>query len=284
VAARRAGIPNIVTIRNVYPNKPFNINYFVDQLLVKNANFVVFNSRCGRDIFTRRVRSHNVVAIHNGLFLDTFRTNHQDPGKTRRQFNLPPDKRLLTTVAKLSLTKGHDVLIDAMPEILSRHPECHFAFVGDEYKNTQVKARLQQHAVERGVANAITWIDFTDNVAQLLHASTVSILPSTSGEGLPRVIIESMASGVPPVATDIPGISEMIMHGRNGFLCKPGDPHSLAEAVFSALELTPKEYDRFCAENRELAAERFDIPVMMKKYRDLYFSLVSRGSEATAGS
>ncbi len=81
------------------------------------------------------------------------------------------------------------------------------------------------------LTHCITWTGFTRDVAQQLRQMDLLVLPSLFGEGLPMVVLEAMAAGVPVVATRDAGIPEAIRHGRDGVLVAPGDAEELARAI-----------------------------------------------------
>ena len=81
------------------------------------------------------------------------------------------------------------------------------------------------------MSDHITWTGFTRDVAAELRQMDLLVLPSLFGEGLPMVVLEAMAAGVPVVATRVAGIPEAIRHGRDGVLVTPGDPEDLARAI-----------------------------------------------------
>ncbi|MBN1982431.1 MAG: glycosyltransferase family 4 protein [Chitinivibrionales bacterium] len=278
VAARSVNIPNIMTMRNVEYDKPFNRHRFVDKRLVDHCDAIIFNSKCGCDIFKNRTHADTVSYIHNGIFLTKF-LNQNQRQTTPSYFGIPDHKRIFITIANLSRVKGHHILIDAIPRIIKAFPDTHFVFVGSAYAKSDIKTHLKTQAQMREVADAITWIDFCDTIPALFALSFGSILPSISSEGLPRSIIESMASGVPPISTAIAGIPELIEHEISGFLCPPNDPHSLADACIRLCSLKSQQYIRMQEYNRLRAQQQFDITVMMKHYEELYTRLTTHASQ-----
>ena len=75
------------------------------------------------------------------------------------------------------------------------------------------------------------WTGFTQDVDAELARMDLFVLPSLFGEGMPMVLLEAMAAGLPVVATAVEGIPEAIRHGRDGLICQPADPHGLAAAI-----------------------------------------------------
>lgn len=272
-AAKKAGIPCIITIRNVYYNKPLNLHKFVDTRLVKNADHIVFNSNTGYEIFKKRTKANNVSVIRNGIELNEFRNQTIDIETIIKQYNLPTDKKLIVTIGRLSFAKGQTVLIHALPKITAKRPDCHVVFVGSEDPGSGYKKEMQHLAEKLNVLKNISWIEFTDNVSSLYKIAYITVLPSILGEGLPRVIIESMALGTPPIASNIAGTPELIKNNSNGYLFKSGDVDSLTKAILNMLSLSSQEYNSMCELNKKIAREKFDIKRMMNEYINLYRSL-----------
>jgi glycosyltransferase involved in cell wall biosynthesis len=77
----------------------------------------------------------------------------------------------------------------------------------------------------------IDWIGFTRNVSRELTQMDLFVLPSLFGEGMPMVVLESMAAGVPVVATRVEGVPDAVRDGRDGLLVAPGDPEGLARGI-----------------------------------------------------
>lgn len=134
---------------------------------------------------------------------------------------------VVITVGRLEQIKGHDVLIRAMAVLRQRIPEASLVIVGDG----KSRAELEQLAVEQGVHRATTFagaLGSTD-VRNLLHRADVFALPSRS-EGMPLALLQAMAAGVPPVATWVGGVTDVI-DGASGLLVPPDEPVALADAL-----------------------------------------------------
>ena len=134
--------------------------------------------------------------------------------------------RNVTVVANLRKEKGHDVLIDAAPEVLRHFPDAHFDIVGAGPELETLKAR----AAAQGVMDAFTFIGYEPNVPQRLRDADIFVLPSRS-EAFPNAVLEAMSAGLPIVASAVGGILELIDDGRTGLLVPPGDPHTLAHGI-----------------------------------------------------
>jgi glycosyltransferase involved in cell wall biosynthesis len=133
-------------------------------------------------------------------------------------------------VAALRPEKCVDVLLKAAPCVLEQVPEARIAVVG----NGPARRELERQAKVLGLQKRLRFFDFTPPSSRQLRSLDVFVLPSRF-EGFPIGVLEAMACGVPPVATDVGGTREAFRHGESGLLCPPGDPGSLAQAIISLL-------------------------------------------------
>jgi glycosyltransferase involved in cell wall biosynthesis len=118
--------------------------------------------------------------------------------------------------------KGGEVLLDALPAIVARHPGVQVTIAGPG----EPPARL---AAVNGRATWLGWLD-ADAKARALREADIFLMPSTS-EGLPVALLEAMAYGKPIVATRVGGIPDVLADGTEGMLVPPGDVAALADAV-----------------------------------------------------
>ena len=118
-------------------------------------------------------------------------------------------------------------------------------------------------------------------VLETLKRATVLVLPcvvSTTGDrdGLPTVLLEALAVGLPAISTTLAGIPEIIEHGKTGLLVPPGDPMLLAKAIEDVLT-NPTLRERLAWEGRAKAEEAFDIRKNVLVLRDFFAqSMVSQ--------
>lgn len=146
----------------------------------------------------------------------------------------PEGRWTIGTMALFRPRKGTEVLLDALAELKTRGCDVHLRAVGPfetpEYK-TEVLFRVQQ----LGLEDSITWTGFQRNVNRQLEKMDLFVLPSLYGEGLPMVVLESMACGVPVVASRVEGIPEAIRDNEDGLIFDPGNSHDLADKLESLI-------------------------------------------------
>ena len=171
-----------------------------------------------------------IFTIANGV--DTRRYNR--PGNKIalcRELNLPDTCRLAVTVGRLTEQKGHACLIESAADILARHPDTRFLFVGDG----ELRGVLQTQVKHAGLSEHVHFLGNRPDVPDLLAAADLFILPSL-WEGLSVALLEAMAAGRPIVATAVSGSTQVMVDGVTGFLVPPADSKALANAVCALLD------------------------------------------------
>ncbi len=140
------------------------------------------------------------------------------------------DEFLFGTVALFRPRKGIEVLLDAMAMLRREGLPVRLRAVGG-FESTAYKGEILQRTKKLNLDDAVTWAGFQQDVDAELARMDVFVLPSLFGEGLPMVILEAMAAGLPVVATEVEGVPEAIREGREGLLVAPGNATDLARAL-----------------------------------------------------
>ena len=153
---------------------------------------------------------------------------------------IPPREvivKTLGTVGRLTEQKGSCYPIDAMSIVLRQLPELNLILVGDGELREELKAQAQK----LGISERIYFTGLVDNV-QYYYDQMDLFVSSSLWEGLPTVLMEAMAAGIPVVTTDIPGSNDLVQEGVSGWLADMKSPESLAEAILKAVPgLTSEE-------------------------------------------
>jgi glycosyltransferase involved in cell wall biosynthesis len=208
------------------------------------ADIVLVNAAAIRDWLVQQgLAERKIRVVYNGVDVETFQA--AGTGKAfRLELGIPLQTPIVTMLARLDPNKGLDYFLRAAPGILERRPDTHFVVVGETlafekgagatFDDTQGREFVRR-ATELGITDHIHFVGERSDVAAILSATTVSVLPSTS-EGLSNTLLESMAAGSAVVATNVGGTPELIRDGREGLLVPPCDSHAIVEAVSSILE------------------------------------------------
>ena len=177
---------------------------------------------------------------------------------------------VLGTVTRLCRQKDPGTLLRAARRVVDSRPDARLVIVGDG----PMRADVEQLLDDLDLRPHVTLLGTRSDVAELLPGFDAFVL-SSRWEGLPRVVVEAMAVGVPVVATDVGGIDEAVVDGESGLLAPAGDPEALAAAVLRVFD-EPGLAHRL----RGQAAERvdeFDVGEMTGRLDDLYAGLVAGG-------
>ena len=136
----------------------------------------------------------------------------------------------LGTVALYRPRKGLEVLLDALASLKSQGVAVRLRAVGP-FENADYEAKIKDRVDQLGLRDTVDWRGFQLDVNRELAAMDLFVLPSLFGEGLPMVILEAMAAGVPVIGTRVEGVPEAIRDGQDGLIAAPGDAADLARAI-----------------------------------------------------
>ena len=163
--------------------------------------------------------------------------------------------RHLLYVGRLAAAKGLPVLFDSLMTLKDRHPDILLTVVGDGSDRPQLEAR----AKDLEICEQVRFVGYKSRVEvrQYLQESDMLVLPSFA-EGVPVVLMEAMAAGLPVVTTRIAGIGELVDDGESGFLVPPGDAIAMGDRISMLLEDNQLR-SRMGAKGRVKVAEEFNI-------------------------
>jgi len=142
----------------------------------------------------------------------------------------PDMEWVIGSVALYRPRKGMEVLIQALSNLRKMGKALRLRAVGT-FETLEYEKIIKTMAEELGVSDVIDWIGFTKDVNVEFEKMDMMVLPSLYGEGMPMVILEAMAMGVPVISTDVEGISEVIQHGSTGLVATAGDAECLANIL-----------------------------------------------------
>lgn len=240
---------------------------------VKEASFVVTISEFNRTFIGQRCNAkwlHKIHVVRQGLDLEQFNSvYHARLQKSRVPNNQPFS---ILTVARLVTKKGHAYLAEALALLRDRGVDFRWTVVGDgpEY------ARLTQIVQTRELADRVHFVGqvpFT-HVLNLLHDADCFVLPciwahETLADGIPAVLVEAMAAGLPVISTPVSGIPELIHDGTSGLLVEQKNSEALAIAI-QALMSDADLRERLAAAGRARVVEDWDIASTTRTLRALF--------------
>ena len=226
------------------------------------ADHHICNSTDLGDTYTKRygVPETRVSVIPNGIDTRHYRQRTR-PENSGRQ--------AILSVARLVPDKDHDTLIHAFEIVAARHPNVDLLLVGDGPRGDAVRKCVERAGLSQRVSLCPGRLD----LRPVFEACDVFVL-SSHREGLPNVILEAMATGLPVVASAVGGIPEVIQHGRTGWLVPAEDPRAMADAL-SRLLSSPGMRSAFGDAGRRLVEDRYSMSHMVRSHGALFERLLA---------
>jgi len=216
--------------------------------ILNRSDAIIVLSDYSRGLLSEMLPGHvleRVVKIHGGVDTERF-SPLMNAAQARRQLALPENGPLLVCVRRLIRRNGLDLLIDAMPEVTRKHPDCTLAIVG----KGDVRKELEEQSRRLGLGGSVRFEGFVpdDSLPLYYCAGDFSVMPTRSLEGFGLPILESMACGTPVIGSRCGAIPEIIEGFDSRFLL-PADmqPRTVASAICDLLEdhkVTPELRDR----------------------------------------
>jgi len=194
--------------------------------------------------------------------------------------NIVPETRLIGYIGRLSPEKGPEVFIQVAGNVHKKLPNCHFVLVGEG----PMREKLKNDIDNLGLGNYIHMAGLQSDMSQVYASLDLTVSTSYS-EGMPLAIIEAMASGVPVVATNVGGVSDIVEVGCTGLLHGVGDLNGLANSIVT---LMSDESMRIAMGKaaRKRVEEKFELNDSASQTSELLRSLTQVGchSESSLGS
>jgi glycosyltransferase involved in cell wall biosynthesis len=228
------------------------------------------------------------IALLNGVNLGTFRPAIVRDGEAaglRRHLGLPPETPVVGIVGRIVREKGYREFLQAARTLTATGVNARFLVLGDSLPSDrdQFGASFRRQVKEAGLEDRFVFTGLTDRVPEYLRTMDIFVLPSYR-EGLPRSVLEAMATGLPVVATRIRGCREAVVHGETGLLVPPKDAVALGRAIHHLLE-HPGEAQRMGEAGYRRAVEMYDERLVQARFVGVFDRLLNRqhGSVVAGG-
>jgi glycosyltransferase involved in cell wall biosynthesis len=282
LAARKLGTPVVVHIHSPAMQECENRlknwwNAWVESQLKRYTDrYVLVANSLRKYLINKRIPEKKISTLLNAIDIKTVVAKAQGmQPSVHERLKLDSSVKLIGMVAQFQYRKGSEDLLHAV-KILGDGPVPYrLVMIGGGAKLPHGRNYLdvlKEQASKLGIENKVFFLGFQDNALQWMAGLDMFVLPSRFGEGLPAVVQEAMALGVPIIATPVEGTAEVLIDQVTGLLPPPENPEALAEAIKSLL-LNPDQGKRMAIEAGKVVRERFDAPIyalnMMKIYDDI---------------
>lgn len=226
MAARLAGVPMVhhvhsPALRDTESGVRNARNAFVERWTLRRARrLIAVSSSLERQLREQGFGPDVVREVPNGV----------PTSEPHRRDQAPGQEFVIGAVALFRPRKGIEVLLEALARLRSAGVPARLHAVGP-FETREYEQSVMQLARALGVESAVNWAGFRSDVAAEFARMHVFALPSLFGEGMPMVVLEAMAAGLPVVGTRVEGVPQVVRDGQDGLLVEPGDPDAFAAAL-----------------------------------------------------
>lgn len=254
--------------KDIYTSDPFQLAEKIDR-----ADVVVTCTEYNRSYLRRLPTSGStpLFRVYHGIDLELFSTTDASRRPTRPY-------RVLT-VARLTAKKGIHTVLSALDLLRSRGVAFRYTVIGDG----EERDRLMRMADDLGLHERVTWMGTQPHDVVLnqyrnsdVFAIGCEVAANGDRDGIPNVLVESMAMEVPVVATRVSAIPELVEHESSGLLVEPGQPFAMAQAIQRILMDEALRF-KLTATAKQVVFERFDNRKLIRNLAEIYRK--NRGEE-----
>lgn len=197
----------------------------LDYMLAKLSSCIIVNSQATKMRFRSKTQK-KIRVVYNGIDLKRFKE-----ASIFRPKWIQPKWKVILVVARASRDKRHDLVLFAFEKAAGSFLDHHLVCVGPPDASDKAWWHyLQETTSKSAFSNRIHWIGEVDDIRPWYGMADVLVMPSEN-ESFGRVLVEAMAVGVPVVATLGGGVPEIIRHGKDGLLARPGNAMEIADAI-----------------------------------------------------
>lgn len=262
-AVKGTSFPVVAHVRQeIEPSK-------VSKYELHKADFVLAVSRQVQQALEQGgVSPGKVRTLHSGV--DLARIPVVDRAEVRRQFGIPDKAILLGTVANLFPRKGYEVMLQALPKVVSQYPDVRYLIIGSG--NPDYERKLRGIVQKRKLGENVSFLGFQKDIYPLLSALNLYVHPSLM-EGFGIAVIEAMAMKKPVIATKTGGLPDIVLDGKTGFLIPPNDSDRLSQKIVECIG-HPSQLNEMGQQGCVRVEKYFSVRSMMKNLTLAYKSLI----------
>lgn len=234
-------VPVVSTIHGsdimLYPKQSKRVYQQTLYALKENDQVITVSKRLQKEA-KKIYQDVRIQTVYNGF--DPERFQRGDRVEARKRLGFATDKKICLFIGNLYPVKGLSYLLQAFSKVAEQTDQAHLVLVGDG----KLQSSLQREANSLGIDSVVSFMGRRpyEEIPTWLQSADVMVLSSLS-EGLPSILLESMACGRPMVATDVGGISEILKDGQTGILVPPKNADQLAEALIQLMVNHPHQLD-----------------------------------------
>lgn len=264
--ARRLGLPAILHEHANLTDTPW-FQKVADRLLAPHTDLAIAASESTAEFMVRArmIPAERTKVVYLGVPLGEFARprSAEEIVAARASLGIEPSTIAVGTVTRLMPSKGNQYLVEAVPEIVTRHPHARVLIVGEG----ELQEELFQQARALGLGDRLVFVGFRRDVAEVLTALDIVVFPSL-WEGTPLTAFEALAAGKPIVATDADGLLDILTDRQDALVVPKRDASALARAVAALID--QPALAAHLAAGAARAGAQYDIGAFVRKMERLY--------------
>jgi glycosyltransferase involved in cell wall biosynthesis len=269
---------NCVTIASVRDMGVFSDRHkmksITQAMACRFADCITANSNAVREWLTKQgLGRYDIRVIPNGIAIPP-KSDSGTGFPIRSELKIDPKAPVIGVVGRLVRTKGLEFFLESAAALAPRFPSARFLIVGDACVEPEYRTELENRAAALNIAGRVIFTGQRTDVSRIMREIDISVLPSLS-ESFSNSLLESMAHGLPIVATRVGGNPEVIDDGLNGILIPARDSAALTRATLTLLE-SPELARRLGESAREKVGREYSLERLLRRTEDLYVSLLER--------
>ena len=268
LAAEQAGVPLVYhvhspTARDSTRRLQNFVNARLERWSIRHAaRLITVSSSLAQQMHEQGFAAEGITCVPNGV----------------PSLEIPPRQKpigalTLGMAALFRPRKGVEILLEALAALRSRGLDVRLHAVGP-FVTPEYELAVKDLVDRLDIREAVAWTGFVENIAAELEQMDLFVLPSLFGEGLPMVVLEAMAAGLPVVASHVEGVPEAIRHREDGLLVEPGSVSQLAIAIEEIADGS-LDYLELSNNARQRHAECFSAQAMAADVANVYREVLS---------
>lgn len=258
------------TVHNT--NEGSSLRYLMYKITRNRAHFVSAMSQAALEVHREKgaSRTDRLHLVYNGIDLNHFRKNVDVRHKVRKDFAVDGEFVWLA-VGNLSPQKNFTNLLLAWKLLLQETDRnARLYIVGEGVEKDMLQKQIRNH----NLGESVSLLGRRNDVQDLMNMADGYVM-SSDWEGFPMVLLESAATQLPIVATDVGGNSEIVRDGESGYICPPKNEHALAAAMQKLMTRTTGELQKMGRSGREHVQKNFSVESIAKQWNGIYESLLA---------
>jgi glycosyltransferase involved in cell wall biosynthesis len=273
-----APVPVLIsTVHNIYEgNGLLMAAYRLTNGLVDRMT-IISEAAAERFIRERIIPRDLLRVVPNGVDPELYRQPAEVRDGLRRALGLG-DEFVWLAVGRFETAKDYPNMLRAFASVRERHPEAVLLLAG----RGSLQGETESLARELQIGPAVRFLGVRDDVAALVSAADGYVM-SSAWEGMPMVLLEAAAGGLPVVTTRVGGTAEVVLDGESGYLAPPGDSQALASAMQQLMNLSEAERRALGERGREHIRANYGLHRVVERWEELYREVLARKAARRQG-